>query len=145
MVMRFGQGQYNTQSIGLTHWSPSFLEQMGKIRLISVFIGELHICSRYSDVLYGGCSLWENHCSTANPGSASQPTSTGGLNVAALLILHFVLPLLYSSCKPYQQTQAPDLQLNMNYSGEMKSDLQICKIYLFLFSPSFGLALLLCK
>lgn len=67
--------------------------------LILVLKGELSICSRYNDVLYGGCSLCRNHCSTANPGSAPQPTSTESLNVEALLILHFVLLLFCSSRK----------------------------------------------
>lgn len=59
-----------------------------------LWLGEPTIRSTYNDALYGGRSLWTHHCSTTNPGSALQPTRTGGLNAAAFGILHYMLLLL---------------------------------------------------
>lgn len=113
-------------------------------------LGEPTIRSTYNDALYGGCSLWTNHCSTANPGSAFQPTRTGGLNVAAFGILHHMLLLLLILEKQQQHKKMykykrQDLQSNMKHvrrnelwlTNEISFASSPSRFFL---SPSVGLA-----
>lgn len=137
-VGEFGQEQYIR--LNDTHGKRLMRSIFSLIRML---IGEPSICTRCSDVLNGGCSLWGNHCSTANPGSASQPTSTGGLNTAALLILHFVaaVVVLFSQIIPTGKKKQ-----SCNWIWTMSVEMHcVLQIKFFFFHPSLGLARVVCQ